>query len=60
MSPIGKGTCFSVFDDLRLTAPLNVQPCAQPWPNPRRTAVWTNRNLVAFLSCRWFSGFGYR
>jgi len=64
MSPIEWGTCISVFDELRHTTPLNEHPCARPRPNTRRLtrlgAVWTNRNLVAFLSCRRFSDFGYR
>jgi len=60
MSPIGKGTCISVFNELRHIAPLNAQPCDHPWTNPRRTADWANGNLVAFLSCRRFSDFGYR
>ena len=55
MSPAGKGTCIFGFDELRHTSPLNEHPRASPWPNPRRTADESNRNLVAILSCRRFS-----
>jgi len=60
MSLVGKGACISVFDELRHTAPLNEHPRASPWFDTRRTAGETNRNLVAFLSCRRCSDFGYR
>jgi len=60
MSPIRKGTCILVFDELRHTAPLNEHPRASPWPNLRRTADESNRNLGAILLCRRFSDFGYR
>jgi len=52
--PDREGYLYFGFRRLRHTAPLDVDPRASPWPNPRRTADETNRILVAILSFRRF------